>query len=95
MIYIYIYVYNDVHSGISRVRYTTGTGAVAAAAAERLYIMCTREASRRPYCIIIIIIIVIVQAVAQPANERKNKANRIYETTWGRLRRHRGFMFLE
>lgn len=27
--------------------------------------------------------------------EKKNIANRIYETTWGRLRLHRGFVFLE
>jgi len=93
---IYIYVHNDVHSGISRVRYDRGQEQWRRQPAERLYIMCTREASRRLYwIIIIIIIIVLVQAAAQPESERKNSANRIYETTWGRLRRHRGFMFLE
>lgn len=66
--------------------YTTGgTGAVAADHIYIYLILCTREASRRLYCIIIII--VIVQAAARPESEKRKKTtlpNRIYETTWGR-----------
>jgi len=82
-----------------------GTGEVAAA--ERLYIymyiiLCTREASRRLYCIIIIVIIIIivkVQATARSENEKRKKTT-LYligftKQRGGGLRRHRGFMFLE
>jgi hypothetical protein len=75
-----------------RVFDTTGIGTVAATA-ERLYIMCAREASRRLYCIIIIIIVIVQATRPELKRERKNNANRIYETTWGRLQWHRGFMY--
>jgi len=83
-----MYVYNDVRSGISRVRYdrdrnSGGNG-------RTLICVCAREASRWLYCIIIIIIIIIVIVQATRLELEKERERKREKTTLIGFTKQRG-----